>query len=184
MNESVKKDILSILDSAINILASEEEKDLLELGELSDHIIHSATIFQDEDSVSVALLIYSIYKVLARGAEKDKIYCQIESMIKQGRAALTTNDFDVFRKKIRNIFSVLQRIDRRLSIYFQELLEKAKLKKGSKIYEHGVSVARVAQIVGISQWELMGYVGQTESPEYGVRDVRGRLIFARKLFGK
>ena len=62
MNEAVKQDILSLLDSVIGILASEEETDLVELEELSNKIIHSASIFQDEDSISIALLIYSLYK--------------------------------------------------------------------------------------------------------------------------
>lgn len=184
MNEAVKKDILSLLDSVIKILASEEETDLVEMGELSDHIIHSASIFQDEDSVSIALLIYSVYKVLSRGVEKDKIYSNINNLMKQARVALENNQFDVFRKKIKNIFETLQRIDRKVSIYFQELLDKARLKKGSRIYEHGISLARVAQIMGISQWEMMGYVGQMEVPEYGLKDVRVRLNFAKKLFEK
>jgi hypothetical protein len=184
MNDSVKKDILSLLDAVTAILQSEEEKDLLELGELSDHIIHSASIFQDEESVSIALLIYSIYKVMSRGVGKEKIYSQINSMMKQARSALQNNEFEVFRKKVNNMFDILLKIDRKVSIYFQELLEKAKLNKGSKIYAHGISIARVAQIMGISQWELMSYVGQTEVPEYGVKDVRARLGFARKLFAK
>ena len=184
MNEAVKQDILSLLDSVIGILASEEETDLVELEELSNKIIHSASIFQDEDSISIALLIYSLYKLIARGAEKEKIYSQINSMLKQARAALEGNQFETFRKKIKKIFDVLVRIDRKVSIYFQELLEKARLKKGSKIYEHGISIARVAQIMGISQWELMSYVGQTEIPEYGIKDAKGRLQLARKLFSK
>jgi len=182
MNDSVKNDILAIIDSVTEILASEEEKDLLELSELSNHIIHSASIFQDEDSISIALLVYSMYKVLSRGAGKERVYNQIENMLGQAKAALQNNELVIFRKKIKNIFDVLLEIDRKVSIYFQELLEKAKLKKGSKIYEHGISIARVAEIIGISQWELMSYVGQTDIPEYGARDVRGRLAFARKLF--
>lgn len=182
MNDSVKGDILSLLNSVIGILESEEEKDVFELGELSNHIIHSASIFQDEDSISIALLVYSIYKVFSRGGEKKEIYTKVKAVLKQAKIALENYNLEEFRKKIRNAFDILQRIDRKVSIYFEELLEKARIKKGSSIYEHGISIARVAQIMGISQWELMGYVGKTEVPEYGLKDVKKRLEFARKLF--
>jgi len=184
MEEAVKKDILSILDSLIGILASEEEKDLLEISDLSDQIIHNASIFQDEDSVSIALLVYSIYKVLSRGSEKAQVYTKINSMLKQAKAALQNDEMGIFRKKIKNMFDIILGIDKKVSIYFEELLEKAKLKKGSKIYAHGISVARVAEMLGISQWELMGYVGMTELPEYGVKGVAERLELAREIFSK
>jgi hypothetical protein len=184
MEESVKKDIAAILDSVIEVLASEEEKDLLELSELSNHIIHSASIFQDEDSISIALLVYSIYKVLSRGTEKEVVYSKIKNILRQARSALQQDKLGVFRKKIKNIFDIILAIDKKVSIYFEELLDKAKLKKGSKIYEHGISVARVAELLGISQWELMGYVGRTEIPEYGTKGVEERLAFARTLFSE
>jgi len=184
MEDVVRKDILSILDSVIDIIASEEEKDLLELSELSNHVIHNASIFQDEDSISIALLVYSMYKVLARGTGKNIIYTKTSSMLRQARTALQNNEIEIFRKKIKKIFDTILRIDKKVNIYFDELLEKAKLKKGSKIYEHGISVARVAEIIGISQWELMGYVGRTELPEYGAKGVAERLAFARILFQK
>jgi len=182
MNESVKSDILSLLNSVISILEREEPKDITELSELSDHIIHSASIFQDEDSISLALLAYSIYKVLSRGADKKEVYTKIKAILKQAKIALENYNLEEYRKKIKNVFEVIKRLDRKVSIYFQELLEKAKLKKGSKIYEHGISIARVAQIMGTSQWELMDYVGKTDIPEYGIKDAKKRLDFARKLF--
>jgi hypothetical protein len=132
----------------------------------------------------MALLVYSTYKVLARGVEKEVIYSQIAKIMRQAKLALEENQLETFRKKIKNIFEILHRIDKKMSIYLQELLEKAKIKKGSKIYEHGISLARVAQIMGISQWELMNYIGQTEVQEYGAKDVRKRLSVARELFGK
>jgi len=184
MEESVKKDILAIIDSAIEILSSKKERDLLELGELSNHIIHSASIFQDEDSISIALLVYSIYKVLSRGIGKEKIYSGIKGIIKQARAALEQDQIETYRKKIKNVFDIILKIDKRVSIYLEELLDKAKLKKGSKIYEHGISAARVAEMLGISQWEMMGYVGRTDLPGYGVRKVEERLAFAKSLFSR
>ena len=184
MNENVRKDILSLLNSVIKILESEEEKDLFELSELSNHLTHSASIFQDEDSISTALMVYSIYKIFSRGEEKAKIYSKITPVIKQVKFALEKNDDEEFRKKVRNIFKMILEIDSRISIYLEELLDKAKLKRGAEIYRHGISIARVAEIIGISIWDLSSYVGKTNLPENAmVIDAEKRLGFARKIFG-
>jgi len=184
MNDNVRKDILSLLNSVIEILESEEENDLIELSELSNHIIHSASIFQDEDSISAALMVYSIYKIFARGEEKKKIYSKIMPIIKQAKSLLEKNDENGFREKIRSIFKLIFELDSQVSIYLDELLDKARLKKGAKIYEHGISLARVAELVGISLWELSSYVGGTKITERNAAvGVEKRLGFARAIFG-
>src|SRR3989338_1035637 len=184
MNETVRKDILSLLDSVIGILESEEEKDLTQLSELSNHIIHSASIFQDEDSISTALLVYSIYKIFTRGKSREKIYSEIVPIVKQARSDLKTGKDENFRKRIRNIFRAIAGIDSQVSIYIDELLDKARLKKGAKIYEHGISIARVSEIIGISLWELASYVGRTNLPEHSAAvSAEKRLGFAREIFG-
>ncbi|MEM4336397.1 MAG: hypothetical protein QXG86_00120 [Candidatus Woesearchaeota archaeon] len=182
MNEAVKKDIISLFDSVIDILESEEEKDLLELSELSDHVIHNASIFQDEYSVSAALMVYSIYKTFSRG-RKEEVYKRIMPILKQARKMLIKDDIKNFKKKLKNIFKIIREIDEKVSIYVDELLDKAKLKKGAKIYEHGISVARVSEIVGISLWELSSYVGKTILPEHKEAvSLEKRLQIARSLF--
>ena len=51
------------------------------------------------------------------------------------------------------------------------------------MHEHGISVARTAEILGIGQWELMNYIGKTWGPEFvSDQDVQKRIAVARKLF--
>ena len=184
MNIAVKKDILSILESAIEILESAEEKDILELSDLSDQIVNNASIFQDEDSVSIALLIYSLYKIFARGKDKEEIYSKTTPILKQARVALKKDEVSVFRKKVKNIFKIMMDVDSEVSVYLEELLDKAKLKKGAKIYESGISVARVAEILGVSLWDLTSYVGKTTFPEHKTLvNIEDRIDFARQIFG-
>ncbi|MEM2462826.1 MAG: hypothetical protein QXD71_01515, partial [Candidatus Pacearchaeota archaeon] len=38
---------------------------------------------------------------------------------------------------------------------------KAAINKASRIYEHGISRAETARLLGITQWELAEYVGLT-----------------------
>ncbi len=80
-------------------------------------------------------------------------------------------------------FDFINKIDTKLKLYIEEVISKAKVKKGSKLHEHGLSIARTAEVLGISQWELMNYVGKTTISTVDGVDVKTRLNFARKLFG-
>lgn len=184
MNEGIRKDILALLKRAVDILETEEEKDIFELEELSNHIIHSATIFQDEDSISTAVLVYSVYKIIERAGPKPEIYSQILPKIKKAYDFLDKEEIEKYRMTVSELFKTVSGIDIKFKKYVEEVMEKAKIKKGSKIYEHGISLARVAEILGISQWDLMSYVGKTEITEYTVRepDVLSRLKFMRGVF--
>jgi len=79
----------------------------------------------------------------------------------------------------------MNKLDSKLSVYVEEVFDKAKINKGSRLHEHGLSLGRTAKILGVSEWELMDYVGKT-----GIADVKlnltknigERLKFARSLF--
>ena len=66
MNDNVKRDILRTLNRTVEILKEKDVTDLTELKELSNTTVHNASIYQDEDSVSVAVLIYSLSKIFER----------------------------------------------------------------------------------------------------------------------
>jgi hypothetical protein len=184
MNEGVRKDILAMLERVLAILETEEEKDVFELEELSNHIIHSATIFQDDDSISTAVLVYSIYKIIKRTGPKPEIYSKIMPIVKESRRALENNELEKYRAGVKALFKLIAELDARFKKYIEEIMEKAKIKKGSKIYEHGISIARVAEILGISQWDLMSYVGKTEITEFAVGGlgIESKLKYLRGIF--
>lgn len=185
MIEAIRLDILDVLDKVIKILEIKEEKDLVEIKELSNHTIHSASIFQDNDSVSIAVVVYALYKIIERGVDyESKIYTKILSHLRKTKQYLYKKDFTRYQAMIRGMLKEISGIDRKLKIYIMDVIEKARIKKGSKIYEHGVSIARAAEILGISQWELMSYVGKTEIVEEvpKVTSLRNRLGLVRRLF--
>lgn len=182
MNEVVKKDILHVLLSAMEILNVEEEKDVADLRELSNHTIHNASIFQDEDSISVAILVYSLSKVIERKEGKLK-YGSILGLLKSARGCLELDKVDAYRKSIRKLFDFISSVDSKLKLYVEQVINQAEIKKGGKLYAHGISLGRAASILGISQWELMFYIGKTNltnSP--GGVSVKRRINYARSLF--
>ncbi|MBS3132406.1 hypothetical protein J4212_08290 [Candidatus Woesearchaeota archaeon] len=183
MQEQVKNDILAVLSIVLKLLEVKEESDAVEMRQLSNHTIHNASVFQDEFSVSVAILVYSMSKIIERDQQAFD-YEKISRVLSAAKGSLERNDDDAYAKAIKNAFDYISKVDSKLKLYIQEVISQAQIKKGSKLYEHGISMARSAEILGISQWELMSYVGKTsiseDMPE--IIDMKSRLEFARGLF--
>jgi len=180
MNRIIRKDIIAILDKAVSII---NQGRFFELRYLSDHIIHNASIFQDEDSILVAVIIYALSKVYYDGKKMNE---QVISRLKNAKAFVEKNQYDVFRKEMKNLFSLISEKDEEKKAYFNEVIRRAQIKKGSKIFDHGISLAQVASRLGISRWELMNYIGKTTITDSfeDISDVADKLEFTRSLFVK
>ena len=183
MIPQVKEDIIKVLDSVIHILTIPEEKDVMELRELSNRTVHNASVFQDEDSVSIAVLVYALSKVITRDGYHNN---RMLEMLSRARSCLLDDKFGKYTDSIKEIFEAISTVDKKIRLYVQEVINQAEIKKGSRLYEHGISMARASEILGVSQWELMNYVGKTmiaDAEELGV-DVRQRVKQTIKLFAK
>jgi len=77
-----------------------------------------------------------------------------------------------------------KKLDGKIKMYIEQVMQQGRIKKGSKLYEHGISIARSADLLGISQWQLLDYVGKTTMTDATPQslDVKKRLSFARELF--
>ena len=97
---------------------------------------------------------------------------------------LKNNDDNGFRKSIKNMFNFIRTMDQKLRLYIHEVINQAQIKKGCKLCEHGISIARASEVLGISQWELMHYLGKTTIiDQFGEAvNVSKRLKIARSLF--
>ena len=116
---------------------------------------------------------------------KDKVKKNVLANLQNARFYLEKNNDKKYREIIKNILQHIGKIDDKLKLYIDDVLDKAKIVKGSKLYEHGVSIERAAELLGISQWELMSYVGKTQiidRYDEEVIPVKIRLDYAKKLF--
>jgi len=182
MNDIIREDILKCLSRLKEIFLIPEEKDIPEIKELSDHTIHNSSIFQDEDSISVAILIYSLSKILERNPGIQ--YKPFLDKLTQALEYLESKDTEGYRHSIKGLFKIIHALDSKVKMYIEELITQSQVRKAGKIYAHGISVGRASEILGISQWELLSYIGKTtysELPEEIV-NVRERLKLARRLF--
>ena len=183
MHDQIKKDIITVLSDLSRILKERKETDASEIKSLSNHVIHNASVFQDEDSISVAILIYSLSKIIER-KEKELDFNKILSIINFAISNLKNNNEEGFRKSVKYFFSFIRTLDKGLRLYINEVINQAQIKKGCKLCEHGISVARASEVLGISRWELMHYLGKTTVvDQYNDSiNISIRLKFARSLF--
>jgi phosphomannomutase len=179
MHEPIRQDILSMLKDA---MAALKRKDAGLLREVSDHTLHNASIYQDKDSISVAVVMYALSKTLGR-MPSDKP--DISDLLSKAYTSLEKGDLEQYQHNIKRIMESVSAFDQEMNLYIQKVIDEAEIKKGSRIYEHGISLAQTAELLGVSQWELMKYLGQTKiadgfEEEYPLSE---RISHARRLFG-
>ncbi|MDD5133722.1 MAG: hypothetical protein PHD81_00155 [Candidatus Nanoarchaeia archaeon] len=186
MEKEVKNNIIGILDKSYKAIL---DKDIKLLRDLSNHTLHSASIAQDPDSISVAVMVYSFSKIFERNYNEykdwDKFYSLTKDNLKLSIKYLRKNDSEAYETAMKNILYGISNLDEKLRDYIQEVFEEAKINKASRIYEHGISLARTAELLGITQWELMNYVGTTgisDVPLSRTISIKERMNYARKVF--
>ncbi|MBN2420788.1 hypothetical protein JXB27_00755 [Candidatus Woesearchaeota archaeon] len=182
MDETIKKDIISMLGEAISLV---EKNDFAELKELSNHTIHDASIYQDQDSIQCAVVVYALSKIIERTEEEGrKINATIVEKLRKAKNSLENNKEEQYRNLMRVLLKEIAQTDDKLLMFIQNVIEKANVVKGSKIHGHGISIAKTAEILGINQWDLMSFIGKTRIPdkEEIAGDITKRLSFAKKLF--
>jgi hypothetical protein len=181
MPKAVKNDILRVLKRAQRFINQRHSK---KLKHLSDHTIHNASVFQDSDSLSIAVVVYAISKLLERWGFDSEYADQARNLLGSAQQSLEQDDAKDYRDKMKKVFEFTSSIDDKFRLYIDKVIEKASVKKGSRLYEHGISIERAADLLGIGQWELMSYIGKTRIHDEAeaVLDVKERLEFARALF--
>ena len=179
--KAVMKDLLQVLKRAQRYINSQNSK---KLKHLSDYTIHNASVFQDSDSLSLAVVVYAISKLLERWGFESEYADEARNLLGSAEFSLEQNNLQEYRDKMKKVFKFTASIEKEFRIYIDHVIEKAQIKKGSRLYEHGISVERAAELLGIGQWELMSYIGKTRIHDEAevISDAKQRLEFARSLF--
>ncbi len=180
MQSVVKEDILRVIKDAIDAI---KKSDATLLVDLSNHTIHNASIFQDKDSVNIAVVMYSLSKIMQRHI--GKVEDNIVNILTRASNLLMQDKYEAYSREIESIYEIISKTDRKLRLYITHVINEAQVRKGSKLYEHGISVAKAAEVLGVSQWELLKYVGRTSIIDrFNEKSTaKERLKLAREIFG-
>ncbi|MBW2964437.1 hypothetical protein KY363_03165 [Candidatus Woesearchaeota archaeon] len=183
MPKAVKRDIQAVLKKAQRYINNGDNK---KLKHLSDYAIQNTSIFQDKDALTLAVIIYAVSKLLERWGFEGEYPEQIRNYLSSAEFSLNEGKLDDYRDHIGKLADFISAVDKQFKLYVDKVMEKAQIKKGSSLFEHGISVARSADLIGIGQWELMSYIGKTRIHDQQeiASDVEQRLKFARSLFKK
>ena len=158
---------------------------------LSDQTIHSASTKQDNDNISLAVTIYSLGKIFERTDYRslpgwDNFNRLINTSLNNSIKYLEKNDVENYKKNFTLIGKVINKISGKLKNYINQVFEKAKVNKASRIYEHGISLGKTANLLGVSLYDLASYTGGTGIADIELNktiDVKQRIKLAEEIFG-
>ena len=181
--------ILRILKEAKRFVEGDNAN---ELKSLSNQTVHSATISQDADNIIVAVLIYSIGKVMERDHYRDmegwtEFYEAVVKNLGLAAKALEKEDVKGARIYLGRIRNSLNKIEGDLGRYIKDVFRKAEINKAFKLYEHGLSSEQTAELLGVSLWDLASYIGQSHIGDAKVAismPIKERIKIAEDIFEK
>lgn len=163
MEEAIKKEILFDLSETIKILEAKDPNVLPQLEKLSDHAIEDVAVHKDLDLISVTVLIYSLYKVQQCLQGKD--FQAILRELKQARQLLQQNRLGQYNQSIKTIFQLIRKCNVKIQQHMQDVLDAARIKKGTLLVQKGLSIGQAAGLMGLSNWDLQAYAGKTTAFE-------------------
>lgn len=189
MNNEVIKEIIDVLRISIDAIKKDDVK---KLRDLSNGIINSSSITQDEDVITIAVMTYSLSKIFERTDYRKYSGWHLFNettinSLKGALFALQNNDITNFEKNVKNILDIIDKLDNKLKNYIKDVIHDSQIARGSRLHEHGLSLGRTAELLGIDRWELTEYISKTgiaEVKEGFTLNEEKRLKIARSLFNE
>jgi hypothetical protein len=182
------------LNHYIDVLEETKEalsnKDAPLLKDLSNNTIHSASSQQDSASITIAVIVYALSKLVEREdyqkiKDWNKFVKKFNSYFSLAIKALKQENYEAYQEHVQRARKTLESHSVTFRVYIDDVLKKASINKGSKIYEHGVSLEQTAKLLGVTQWELSDYIGQKTSADVRQAqtiDVKTRAKMAMEFF--
>lgn len=167
-----------------------KRNDTFRINQLSNQTNNTASITQDSDNITVAVIVYSIGKIIEREEYQSypgwkKFYKNMLVYIDKEINALRKNDEKEISETLKLMRGEIENLSGKLKIYIRDVFRKAQINKASKIYEHGISLEKTAKLLGITMFELAGYAGQKEiePPGREGKSLKQRIKLATDIFG-
>lgn len=167
-----------------------EKNDSFRLKDLSNQTINTASLTQDSDNIAVAVIVYSLSKIVERQDYRhllgwNPFYKKIILYLEKSAEDVEKKEYEKFREDFKNIRGTIDNLSGKLKKYIKEVLRNAEINKASRLYEHGISMGQTANLLGITLYELADYVGKTgisDVPENKTMDTKERIKLAMDMF--
>lgn len=188
MEKKEREQIAHVLYESKNALLA---KDAIKLKQLSDHTIHDSCHYQDIGNITLAIMLYALSKIIEREDYKkiskwNNLVKRLSKELELAGKAVIEQDSNAYQEHVKKARQAMESQSVQIKPYIQSILEKAAINKGFKLYQHGLSMEKTSNLLGISQWELSTYIAQKQQ-EYEVKqdqtlDVKKRARMALEFF--
>ena len=130
--------IVKVLEETQKALS---QKDPTALKDLSNQTIHSACQEQDSASITIAVLVYALSKLVERGDYErvrswETFVKKFNSILSLAAKAISENNYEIYESYVEKARKTLESQSVNLKPYIQDVLKKASINKGSRIYDH------------------------------------------------
>lgn len=167
-----------------------EKNDTFNLRGLSNQTINTASLTHDLDNIAVAVIVYSLGKILERVDYRqlpgwNKFYKNLLLYLDKSIEDIENKNYERFRQDFKGIRGSVENLSGKLKKYVKEVLRSAEINKASRIYEHGISMEKTADLLGVSLYELADYAGKTgipDVPENYTMNTKSRIKLAMEMF--
>jgi hypothetical protein len=188
MEEALRERIIDVLARARSEF---KHLDATGLINTSDLTIHFASLEQDPNATSVAVMVYCLAKIVERRAYREtkgweKFTRKVLGHLESAEKALIHGNENSYVENVKAILKTCGQIDHKFSKHITEVIISAKVKKGSDVYRQGISLGQAAEMMGITPWELRDYVGHTRIADIDpliTKTAKRRIKEARRIFG-
>ena len=160
------------MDSIHELKDALRNTDALRLRRLSDEFTDKAVISQDTETINLAMISYAFNKIFSKAHFQEKF----EGLVSNALSKLEGMD-------LKGIMDDIREFDEKHGHFEGNLMKKARIKIGARLYSHGLSVSRSASLVNVRISDILKYVGGTHVHEsLTTVSVKDRLNTARKIF--
>jgi len=126
--------------------------DTAKIKTLSNQTINTASLTHDPDNIAVAIIVYSLSKILEREDYKklsgwNNFYKTYINVIDKIIPAIKKSDDKNIRENLKLIRQAINKLSGKLKTYIKDVFRKARINKASKIYEHGISMEKTAKLL-------------------------------------
>ncbi len=181
-------------DNVLKIFSETKEAvakgDAAKIKNLSNKTTNTAALTHDPDNIAAAVVVYALSKILEREDYHqlqgwDEFYKSYLGSIDRIILSIQKKDDEAYRKNIELIRNAIGKLSGKLKDYISDVFRKASISKASRLYEHGISMEKTANLLGITQFELAEYAGQgkhSDVSESKTVDVNSRIKYIMGMF--
>lgn len=149
-----------------------DDRDSQNLRKLSNKFSSEAVFDQSAETISLAIISYCIHKALSKTHYSKKI----DKLMYYVRQKLSKNDLEGAVASIKSF-------DDEHGLSHGNLVHKASIKVGTRIYSRGISLRKSTELVNVKISDILSYAGQTKGDQdIKHRKVVERLEVTRELF--